>query len=39
MTKEEAIDILEKHKKNMPNGSPIKYALEEAIKYLGGSKE
>lgn len=39
MTKEEIIDILEKHKKNMPNGSPIKYALEEAIKYLGGSKE
>lgn len=39
MTKEEIIDILEKHKKNMPNGSPIKYALEEAIKSLGGSKE
>lgn len=39
MTKEEAIDILEKHKKNMPNGSPIKYALEKAIKSLGGSKE
>ena len=39
MTKDEIIDILEKHKKNMPNGSPIRYALEEAIKYLGGSKE
>lgn len=39
MTKDEIIDILEKHKKNMPNGSPINYALEEAIKYLGGSKE